>query len=62
MIAVAIYITWCAFIAFLGRHGRFGHWGMFFFSVLFTPLAGALALLFIGAGPGGPERENARLR
>ena len=35
-------------VGFFGRHGRAGFWGAFFFSLLFTPLAGALAVLVTG--------------
>jgi hypothetical protein len=32
-------------IGFLGRHKKFGFWGYFFASLLFTPLVGLLLVL-----------------
>lgn len=42
-------------VGFFGRHGRFGFWGAFLLSLLFSPLVGAVAVLAIG--PSGKARR-----
>ncbi len=58
MIAVlAPWILLSLAVGFLGRLSRGGFWGMFVFSMLFTPLVGGLAVLL--AGPSGRSRKTA---
>jgi len=40
-----IYILLCLIVAVLGRHRKFGFWGYFFCSVLFTPPMGLLFVI-----------------
>jgi hypothetical protein len=45
---IALAITWvflAIVIGFFGRKFRFGFWGYFFATVLFTPLIGVLLLI-----------------
>lgn len=43
-------------LAYLGRRRRGGFWGMLFFSLIFTPLLGLLALIL--AGPSAREKQR----
>ncbi len=42
-----IYLSFCAVIGLLGRATPFGFAGYFVFSVIFTPIAGALLMLVL---------------
>jgi hypothetical protein len=55
---VIAWIVGALFIGFLGRNRRAGFWGNLFFSLLFSPLIGALALVL--AGPSGKEKDKQR--
>jgi hypothetical protein len=55
---VIAWIVGALFIGFLGRNRRAGFWGNLFFSLLFSPLIGALALVL--AGPSGQEKDKQR--
>jgi hypothetical protein len=57
----AIILTWllsAILIGFFGRHLRFGFWGYFFSSILFTPIVGLL--LLVAAIPPREERKAQR--
>ena len=41
----ALFVAASLIIAFLGRNRRFGFWGYFFASLLFTPFLGLLLFL-----------------
>ena len=41
----AIYFAVCFLIAVLGHNRKFGFWGYFFASLLFTPLIGVLLVI-----------------
>lgn len=47
---IFIYILLALLIAAAGKHKRFGFWGYFFATLLFTPLVGLL-LLIAGGTP-----------
>jgi hypothetical protein len=52
-----VLIVWAILavvIGFFGRHYRFGFWGYFFATVLFTPVIGVL--LLIAAMPRRPDK------
>jgi len=56
-----ILIAWIVgalLMGYLGRKRRAGFWGSLFFSLLFSPIVGALALLL--AGPSGKEKDKQR--
>jgi hypothetical protein len=40
-----MYVFFSLIIAFLGINRKFGFWGYFFYSLLFTPILGVLILL-----------------
>jgi hypothetical protein len=40
-----IYLGFCIGLAFLGRNRKFGFWGYFFASLLFSPFVGAVLVL-----------------
>jgi hypothetical protein len=42
MLWLLIYIGFCALIGWFGSNRRFGFWGYFLFSLIFTPLVGLL--------------------
>jgi hypothetical protein len=42
---VLLWVFLAMIIGFLGRNFRFGFWGYFFASVLFTPIIGVLMLV-----------------
>ncbi len=44
MLYLLIYVGLCVLMGFLGDHRKWGFWGYFFASILFTP---ALGLLFV---------------
>lgn len=50
-----IYIVCGLFIGFLGRKLRFGFWGFFFATMLFTPLVSFIMYL---ASAGSPSEKN----
>jgi hypothetical protein len=57
----ALILAWllsAILIGFFGRHRRFGFWGYFFSSILFTPIVGVL--LLIAAIPTRDERKAQR--
>ena len=57
----AIILAWllaAILIGFAGRYRRFGFWGYFFSSILFTPIIGLL--LLIAAIPTREERKAQR--
>jgi uncharacterized membrane protein len=39
------YVSLCLVLAYFGRHRRMGFWGMFFGSIVLTPLIGFLIWL-----------------
>jgi hypothetical protein len=41
-----LYFLGCVVVAFYGKRTRIGHWGFFFLSLLFTPLATLIFLFF----------------
>jgi hypothetical protein len=45
MMRLVIYFILCALVATMGKHRKFGFWGYFFCSVIFTPLIGLLLVL-----------------
>jgi hypothetical protein len=45
LLAYFIYFAVCYLLALLGRNRKFGFWGYFFATVLFTPLIGAILIL-----------------
>ena len=51
---LAPWILLSLVVGYFGRDSRGGFWGIFFFSLLFTPLIGGLAVLL--AGPSGRAR------
>lgn len=54
---IAIFVVLLSFlIGWLGRYRRFGFWGYFFASILFTPFLGAL--LLVASGPFSPDPER----
>lgn len=52
------YAVFAVVIAFFGRKSRFGFWGYFFASLLFTPFVGLLMLLAAGGGHPAPAAGN----
>ena len=40
-----VYITLCLLLAYFGRRRRMGFWGMFFGSIVVTPVIGLLIIL-----------------
>lgn len=42
-IMMIVYVMMSLLVAFLGKNRKFGFWGFFFCSLLFTPIAGMLA-------------------
>ncbi|MDD2467635.1 MAG: hypothetical protein PHI97_26945 [Desulfobulbus sp.] len=46
-------------IGFFGRKHKFGFWGYFFASLLFTPLVGLLFVLAADPSPPNKEKGNA---
>jgi hypothetical protein len=48
MLFLAFYLGLCALVGWCGANRRFGFWGYFFFSLIFTPLLGLLFV--IGSG------------
>jgi hypothetical protein len=55
---VIAWIVGSMLIGYLGRKRRAGFWGNFFFSMLVSPIVGALALLL--AGPSGQQKDQTR--
>ncbi|ATB42412.1 hypothetical protein CYFUS_007890 [Cystobacter fuscus] len=52
-----IYVLLCLLVGVLGRERRsMGLWGWFFFSLLLTPLVGAITLLLLGPVAPPPQR------
>ena len=49
-----LWLILAVVIGFFGRHFRFGFWGYFFATVLFTPVIGGLML--IAAMPRRPHK------
>jgi hypothetical protein len=47
---VLLWIGMSALVGFLGRHRSVGPWGFFAFSLIFTPIVGALSLFVAGPG------------
>jgi hypothetical protein len=56
MRVVLLWLFASAVVAYAGRHGRGGFWGTFFFSLLLSPLVGALAVIVTG-----PSRKSRKL-
>jgi hypothetical protein len=54
-ILIAVWLILSIILAFFGRRLRFGFWGYFFASILFTPVIGLLML--IAAVPTRPARQ-----
>lgn len=50
-----IYVVLSTAIALLGQNRKFGFWGYFFCSLLFTPLLG---VLFVLASSPRPEKDD----
>jgi hypothetical protein len=42
---LAFYLGLCAVVGWCGLNRRFGFWGYFFFSLIFTPLLGLLFVI-----------------
>jgi len=40
-----IYLLSCFFVALFGRDKKMGFWGYFFFSIIFSPVMGALVVI-----------------
>jgi hypothetical protein len=53
---VVLWFLLSALVAYLGRRKSVGFWGFFFFSLIFSPVVGALSLLV--AGPSAAERRR----
>jgi hypothetical protein len=52
MLSILIYVGVCALVGWFGSNRRFGFWGYFLFSILFTPLVGlVLVIAFDKAKP-----------
>lgn len=43
-LSLALWVAFSFVIAYLGRRTRIGYWGMFFCSLLFSPLIAAIGL------------------
>jgi len=54
MIRLVIYLALCAVVALLGKNRKFGSWGYFFCSLIFTPVIGLLLVI-------GSDRRPARI-
>lgn len=50
MLILCVFLVFASLIGVLGRNCRFGFWGFFFASLMFTPLGGALLLIAALAG------------
>jgi hypothetical protein len=55
---IGLWLVLAIIIGFFGRKYRFGFWGFFFATVLFTPIIGTLML--IGAMPKRAPRKVAK--
>jgi hypothetical protein len=42
---IALWVLGSLLLAYLGKNSKFGFWGMFFCSMLLTPVIGLLVLL-----------------
>ncbi len=47
-IIVVLYISLSLLIAFLGINKKMGFWGIFFFSIIFSPILGLIVLVISG--------------
>ena len=45
MTYLVLYVVFSLVIGFLGTNRKFGFWGYFFYSLLFTPFLGIIILL-----------------
>lgn len=45
ILAILVYLFICYLVALIGKNRKFGFWGYFFGSILFTPIVGALLVL-----------------
>lgn len=45
LLCVTAYVALCWLLGFLGRNTKFGFWGNFWVSVIFTPMIGIVVLL-----------------
>ena len=52
---VSIYLSAAVLVALLGRRRKWGYWGYFWSSILFTPLSG---LLFVLAADPPPKKRR----
>jgi len=59
MSLLVFYIGLCALIGWCGSKLRFGFWGYFFFSLVFTPLLGLLFV--IGSGKRKPSAQISKI-
>lgn len=50
LIITIVFLVMAIIIGICGRNQRFGFWGHFFATLLFTPLVGILLLLASGGG------------
>ena len=54
MMYLTLYIFLSIIIGFLGTNRKFGFWGYFFYSLLFTPFLGIIILL--ASSPSVPRK------
>jgi len=55
LIAIGAWVATSILVGFLGRRRALGFWGVFFYSVVFSPIGGALALV-VGRSPASRTR------
>jgi hypothetical protein len=51
LLIYTLYILAAILVAFIGRNRKFGFWGYFFATLLFTPLIGVILVLASDARP-----------
>jgi len=42
---IIIYLALCALVGLIGKNRKFGFWGYFFASIIFTPIGGLLLIV-----------------
>ena len=55
---VILYVGLCCLLGLIGRNSKFGFWGNFWVSVVFTPLVG-IVVLFAQDLRGKPRNSSA---
>ena len=59
LLIYTLYILAAVIVALFGRNRKFGFWGYFFATLLFTPLIGVILVLASDARPRRPAAEAA---